>query len=109
MRLREFLFGTALMSIVLVTSKASAPTVLGDEFRPDFADDPRSAVEARTSVPPSSGPSPLISQDKVLGCAYYDTLSILRSNNPCSDFFGGPDSVDIFNNWPSGFGRTLSQ
>lgn len=97
MRLREFLFGTALMSIALVTTKASAPTVLGDECRPDFADDARSIVEARTSVPPPSAPSPLISQDKVLGSAYYDTLSILRSNNPCSDFFGGPASVDIFN------------
>jgi hypothetical protein len=97
MRLREFLFGTALMSIALVTTKASAPTVLGDECRPDFADDARSTVEARTSAPPPSPPSPLISQDKVLGSAYYDTLSILRSNNPCSDFFGGPDSVDIFN------------
>jgi hypothetical protein len=42
-------------------------------------------------------PSPLISQDKILGSAYYDTLSILSSNNPCSDFFGGPASADIFN------------
>jgi hypothetical protein len=97
MRLREFLFGTALMSIALITTRASAPTVWGDECRPDFADDALSSVEARTSVPPPSTPSELISQDKVLGSAYYDTLSILSSNNPCSDFFGGPASVDIFN------------
>lgn len=97
MRLREFLFGTALMSIALVTTKASAPAVLGNECKPDFADDVRSVVEARTSVPTPSAPSPLISRDKVLGSAYYDTLSILRFNNPCSDFFGGPASVDIFN------------
>jgi len=97
MGLREFLFGTALMSIALVTTKASAPAVLGDECRPDFADDTPSIVEARTSVPTPSAPSPLISQDKVLGSAYYDTLNILRSDNPCSDFFGGPASVDIFN------------
>jgi len=97
MRLREFLFGTALMSIALVTTKASAPAVLGNECKPDFAADARSVVEARTSVPTPSAPSPLISRDKVFGSAYYDTLSILRSNNPCSDFFGGPASVDIFN------------
>ena len=97
MRLREFLFGTALMSIALVTTIAAAPTVLGDDCRPDFPDDVRSVVEARTSESPPSAPSPLISQDKVLGSAYYDTVSILSSNNPCSDFFGGPASVDIFN------------
>lgn len=97
MRLREFLFGTALMSIALVTTKASAPTVLSDECIPDFAGEARSVGEASTSVTSPSAPSPLISQDKVLGSAYYDTLSILRSNNACSDFFGGPASVDIFN------------
>lgn len=97
MRLREFLFGTALMCIALVTTKASAPTVLGYECRPDFADDAPSVVEARTSVARPSAPSSLISQDKVLGSAYYDTVSILMSNNRCSDFFGGPASVDVFN------------
>jgi hypothetical protein len=97
MRLRDFLFGTALMSIALVTTKASAPTVPGEECRPSLADDPRTIVEAKTSAPSPSVPSPLIAQDKVLGSAYYDTLSILNSNNPCSDFFGGPDVVEIFN------------
>ena len=96
MRLREFLFGTALMSIALVTTRASAPTILGDDCRPDFADDARSVVEAKTTASPPSAPSGLISEDKALGSTYYDIVSILRSNNPCSDFFGGPDSVDIF-------------
>jgi hypothetical protein len=93
MRLREFLFGTAFMFVALVTTIAGAPTVLGDNRRPDFAGDVRSVVGAKTSKPL---PSPLISRDKVLGSAYYDTLSILISNNPCSDFFGGPASVEIF-------------
>jgi hypothetical protein len=97
MRLREFLFGTALMSIALVTTKASAPTVLGDDWRPDFPDDADSIVETRATVALPTAPSPLISQDKVLGSAYYDTVNILSSNNSCSDFFGGPSSVDIFN------------
>lgn len=97
MRLRELLFGTALMSIALVTTKAGVPTVLGDDWRSDFADEVRTVVEPKTNTSPSAPPSPLISQDKVLGSAYYDTVSILRSNNPCSDFFGGPASVGVFN------------
>ncbi|MCM3870923.1 MAG: hypothetical protein ND895_09560 [Pyrinomonadaceae bacterium] len=94
MRLHEFLFGTALMSIALVTTIAAAPSLLCDNCRPDFAGDVRSVVGARTSEPLAP---PLISRDKVLGSAYYDTVSILRSNNPCSDFFGGPPSIGIFN------------
>jgi hypothetical protein len=97
MKLREFLFGTALMSFAFVTTIAGAPTLLGDNCRSDFLDDARSIVEAKTSEPSPSAPSPLISRDKVLGSAYYDTVSILRSNNPCSYFFGGPASVDILN------------
>jgi hypothetical protein len=97
MRLREFLFGTALMSIALVTTKAGAPAVLGDDCRPDFADDAPSIVEAKKSVTALPAPPPVVSQDKVLGSAYYDTVSILSSNNSCSDFFGGRAAVDIFN------------
>jgi hypothetical protein len=103
MRLREILFGTALMSIALVTRIAGAPTLIGDcEYcRSDFAGDIRITGDTRISSSPptvsAAAPSPLISQDKVLGSAYYDTLSILGSNNPCSDFFGGSASVGIFN------------
>ena len=70
MKLREFLIGTAMMSFTFVSANAITPT----------------------------GPSPLITQDKILGSAYYDTLSILSSPNECSDFFGGTSaSVEIFN------------
>ena len=70
MKLREFLIGTAMMSFSLVSANAVIPTV----------------------------PSPLITDDKILGSAYYDTLSILSIPNECSDFFGGPSaSVEIFN------------
>lgn len=70
MKLREFLIGTAMMSFALVSANAITPNV----------------------------PSPLITEDKILGSAYYDTLSILSTPNECSDFFGGPSaSVDIFN------------
>lgn len=98
MKLREFLLGIALMSIALVTTRAFAPTGFGDDVRHDFADGAKSAVEAGTRVPLASVPSPLISRDKVLGSAYYDTLSILSKSNRCSDFFGGSAaSIEVFN------------
>lgn len=70
MKLREILIGSAMMSLTFVSAKAITPPV----------------------------PSPLIDEDKIVGSAYYDTLSILSTSNECSDFFGGPAaSVDIFN------------
>ncbi|MCM3874304.1 MAG: hypothetical protein ND895_26745 [Pyrinomonadaceae bacterium] len=106
MRLRECLLGTPLMSIALVTTIAGAPTVLGDHCRPDLADNTRSSVEAKTSESLPAAPSPLISEDKLLGSAYYDTVNILGSNNPCSDFFGGPASVEVFNELVSKIGKS---
>ena len=97
MRLREFLFGTALMSIALITTKASPPTVMGEGCRPNFADNAHGKGETEASVAMPSAPSPLISKDRVLGSAYFDTINILSSNNPCSDFFGGTASIPIFN------------
>jgi hypothetical protein len=42
-------------------------------------------------------PSPQLHKDKVLGSAYYDTLSILNVTSPCSDFFGGPSAaMEVF-------------
>jgi hypothetical protein len=70
MKLRELLIGTAMMSLAFVSAKATTPPV----------------------------PSPLITEDKILGSAYYDTLRILSAPNECSEFFGGPTiSVEIFN------------
>ena len=70
MKLRELLIGTAMMSLTFVSARATTPPV----------------------------PSPLITQDKILSSAYYDTLSILGAPNECSDFFGGSSaSVEIFN------------
>jgi hypothetical protein len=69
MKLRAFLIAMTMMSLTFVSAKAVTPSV----------------------------PSPLINEDKILGSAYYDTLSILSTPNECSDFFGGPSaSVDIF-------------
>lgn len=70
MKLRELLFGAALLSLSVVSARA-------------------------VTVPL---PSPLIEEDDVLGSAYYDTLDILGTSNKCSDFFGGSEaSVDMFN------------
>ena len=70
MKLRELLISAAMMSISFVSAEAVTPPL----------------------------PSPLITEDKVLGAAYYDTLNILKTSNECSEFFGGASaSVDIFN------------
>jgi hypothetical protein len=70
MKLRALLIGAAMIQLIFVSAKAVTPAV----------------------------PSPLINEDKVLGSAYYDTLSILSTPNECSDFFGGSSlSVEIFN------------
>ena len=50
MRLRESLFCAALMSIALVTTNASAPTVPGEECIPDFSVDGPSGGEAKTAA-----------------------------------------------------------
>src|SRR5688572_32563694 len=72
MRLRELLISTAMMSLTFASAKATTPPL----------------------------PSSLIEEDKVLGTAYYDTLSILSTPNECSDFFGGPSaSVEVFNSF----------
>jgi hypothetical protein len=69
MKLRALLISTAMMSIAVVSAKAVNPSI----------------------------PSPLISEDKILQTAYYDTLSILSAPNECSDFFGGSSSREAFN------------
>lgn len=70
MKLRELLIGAAMMSITFVSAKATTPPL----------------------------PSPLIAEDKILGRAYYDTVSILSNPNECSDFFGGSSAaVEVFN------------
>ncbi|MBC8031247.1 MAG: hypothetical protein H7Z16_14125 [Pyrinomonadaceae bacterium] len=70
MKLRELLIATAIMSFTLVSASAFKLPV----------------------------PSPLVTEDKIIGSAYHDTLNILSTTNECSDFFGGPSiSVDVFN------------
>jgi hypothetical protein len=69
MKLRALLISTAMMSFAAVSAKAVNPSI----------------------------PSPLISEDKILETAYYDTLSILSTPNECSNFFGGVSAVDSFN------------
>src|SRR6185436_15121612 len=73
MKLRGLLIGTAMMSLTFISVKA-------------------------TTLPL---PSPLVTEDKILGTAYYDTLSILSTPNECSDFFGGAPSIEAFNEFIS--------
>jgi len=70
MKLRELLISTAMMSLAFVSAEAVTPPL----------------------------PSPLLTEDKILGEAYNDTLKILNTPNQCSEFFEGASaSVDIFN------------
>jgi hypothetical protein len=73
MKLRALFVSTAIMSLTVVSAKAANPSV----------------------------PSPLIDEDEIVATAYHDTLSILSTPNECSDFFGGPDSIESFNGFIS--------
>lgn len=96
MRLREVLIGIALMSFTLITAKA-IPSLNADG-KHGLGSPGDNATEASKSTMLLAESSALIYQDKVLGSAYFNTLTILSSANACSDFFGGPEaSVDVFN------------
>lgn len=93
MKLREFFILTSLVSLAAVTVNASPPD---SNFETRRAIGEEDVVALRISLPVVPAPPALISEDKVFGAAYYDTLSILRSSNRCSDFFGGPSAAEIF-------------
>jgi hypothetical protein len=110
MKVRELSVGMALLAIALVAASAKPPdtpsNVAGNEemrssevvVEAVAADsDRRIAAPVEASALLSAVPSPLVSKDKLLGSAYFNTLSILSRNNVCSDFFGGPAAaVDVF-------------
>ena len=83
MRAREFLFGLALL---LVTIEVTA--------NPEPKTNMKSEEEI---VSHERGPkSQLVVEDNVFSSAYYDVVKILNSENRCSEFFGGPTTIDIF-------------
>jgi hypothetical protein len=94
MRLRGFLFCTALLTMNLINVKAAPPFSLSESG----PEDPWAYATSPVAAPLPRMPSPLLEQDKVLGAAYYDALNILSSENSCSQFFGGPTgSVMVLN------------
>jgi hypothetical protein len=96
MRLREVLIGIALMFFTLITGKAIPSLNAEGKHSLDSPGD--NATEANRTPVVLAESSALIYQDKVLGTAYYNTLTILSTANACSDFFGGSEaSVDVFN------------
>jgi hypothetical protein len=113
MRTREFL-GKFLAAAALVSSLISAQAntaVLIDAPRngegrssgvtPAAPDSDRKIVaepgEVTTAEKFTAAPSPLVSKDKVLGSAYFNTLRILSRENSCSAFFGGSvAAIDVF-------------
>lgn len=95
MRLREFFFGTIVMTLALITGNANPVTAFIPEVDPEMDADRQTASSAAVIMP--LAPSTVIANDKVLESAYYDTLTILSVSNTCSDFFGGPViAVDVF-------------
>ena len=106
MWLREFFFGTALMSLALVSvAAAAAPDTtcapdVADEVWPRATGDSKLPSEASASVPVPALPAPMIIKDRIIGSAYDDARSILHTSNPCSDFFGGSSvSLEVFNSF----------
>lgn len=110
MRLREFLFGTAFMSLALVTVAAapmpdnSCVAGIGSQVWPWATGESKPTTDAHASVPAKPVmpvpllPSPIIIKDRIVGSAYFDALSILMAGNSCSDFFGGSSvSLEVFN------------
>ena len=84
MKVREILIGIALLALALSSIAANPLPVISDLF----------LSQPNVLVDPSA--LPLVLEDDVFGSAYYDTLAILRSENRCSEFFGGTSTVDIF-------------
>ncbi|MGI8733221.1 MAG: hypothetical protein ACR2LM_07955 [Pyrinomonadaceae bacterium] len=97
MRLRDFLIAATMMSFALTTVLAKPSPAL---IRSPDSEYHSRAGDAVGSVP--LPPPVLISRDKVLESAYYNTLAILSRSNRCSDFFGSPTaSMDVFNRFVS--------
>ncbi len=76
MRLREFLFGTIVMTFALITGNANPVTAFIPEVDPEMDADRQTASSAAVIMP--LAPSPVIANDKVLESAYYNTLTIQR-------------------------------
>ena len=100
MRLRDFFRATTFMSLTVITSLANTlpPALINrtEINRSECEVDRLSVGEpARSALPP---PPERISDDKVMESVYYNTLSILSTNNRCSEYFGGSAaSMEVFN------------
>ena len=95
MRLRSYLVTNALMSLALTTGLARPlPPILIDraECENDYPGTASPPKPVRPLPPPE-----FISKDTTLSAAYYNALSILNTNNQCSDFFGGPSAMTVLN------------
>ena len=92
MRMRKFLAGATMLIIMLVSAKANSQVI-----NPVAAGGDRKDAAPVDSNKLSPVPSVMVSKDKALWSAYLNTLSILGTNNGCSDFFGGAAAaVDVF-------------
>jgi hypothetical protein len=88
MKIQKILFGLALLSVAVNTIGAT-PLLATVEIEV-------LASEANPLIEPSAN-LPLVAEDDVFSSAYYDTLAILGTTNRCSEFFGGPSTIEVFN------------
>jgi len=99
MRLRELLVCTVVMSFGLAEVNGAPPAGMDRALEELECLESISAMATKATVPLPPAPSALVEEDKVLGEAYYDTLSILSEDNDCAEFFGGTTgAVMVFNN-----------
>lgn len=103
----KFLAGAALLSS-LISAQANTAILVDGSRGPDgrpsevasgaVAESDRKIARGPAEVEEfPAAPSPLISKDRVLGSAYFNTLRVLSSENSCSAFFGGSvTATDVF-------------
>lgn len=84
MRAREFLFGMAFLLVAMDVTAANP--------KPKPNTKPEDDIVSRERGPKTD----LVLEDDVFSSAYYDVVKILNAANRCSEFFGGPTTINIF-------------
>jgi hypothetical protein len=106
MRTRELTAGALLLLLAMMQMNAGpvlrpgcyGPEVTGSCAAPEY--EPRKTTERLKAVVVPEPTSQVVKNDERLNTAYYDTMSILRSPNQCSAFFGGSESsVYVFSSF----------
>lgn len=97
MRPGDFLLIMALLLTNAGFAKGNPDGLTGPDAAPVAPATRVEDMNAGGAMSPEVVPPKLVARDKILGTAYFNTLSILSASNECSDFFGGPaNAVEVF-------------